>query len=94
MSADNWTVCPKCQKEVDKKYAKEKQFLASQYGKISAYAFVERSNAFKNMTLKDTLREDYEIGIYEGEFYIRYSGCCSKCGYEFKYDYKQKIYFK
>lgn len=53
MSADNWTVCPKC-------------------------------NA-------DTWREDYEVGVYEGEFAIRYSGKCRQCGVGILFETRREV---
>jgi hypothetical protein len=44
-----------------------------------------------------TLREDYEIGIYEGEFYIRYKGHCQPgeryggCGFKHTFKHDEKI---
>lgn len=32
-----------------------------------------------------TLREDWELGIQKGEFFVRYSGSCRYCGFEYKY---------
>lgn len=55
MSADNWTICPKCK--------------------------------------KDTLREDYEVGIRNGVFEVNYGASCvyegHKPGCGFKYSYRR-----
>jgi hypothetical protein len=44
---------------------------------------------------EEGLREDYEIGILDGEFYIIYSGSCSErhggCGWEFKFRHNEKV---
>lgn len=37
------------------------------------------------------LREDYEIGIYDGEFFISYGGRCMVCGFEKKFNHTEKV---
>lgn len=39
-----------------------------------------------------TLREDYEQGIMDGEYYLRYSALCSKCGWEYNKKIDEKVY--
>jgi len=38
-----------------------------------------------------TLREDYEIGIFQGEFSVEYCGQCSECGFKFEFKHSEKI---
>jgi hypothetical protein len=84
MSADNWTICPKCKKEKDGK------------AKVSEEAY----NHLKNKTVNEirysttsdyTFREDYEIGVYENEFTVDYNGSCSKCNFEYSYSHREII---
>jgi hypothetical protein len=44
-----------------------------------------------NCDNKDTLREDYEIGIYEGEFFVGYSCSCGVCGFKWNYNYTKSV---
>lgn len=32
-----------------------------------------------------TFREDYEQGIMDGKYYVRYNGRCGMCGYNFSH---------
>lgn len=36
-----------------------------------------------------TLREDYEIGIWAGQFEITYHGHCKECDYDKKFKHKE-----
>jgi hypothetical protein len=96
MSADNWTICPKCKKEKDGKAEKLLQQVAISYGKVSE----EMYNRLKNKTVNEirysttsdyTFREDYEIGVYENEFTVDYNGSCSKCNFEYSYSHREII---
>lgn len=95
MSADNWTACPRCKKNFEKSVADANANLKKSYGKIDAEAHILASQAVAEMNFDDreTLREDYELGILKGEFYIRYKAHCDKCGFhhEFKKDEVLKV---
>lgn len=41
-------------------------------------------------SVDNSLREDYELGIVKGEFYVFYKGQCD-CGFSFKFNHKEKI---
>lgn len=92
MSADNWAECPKCADLRAAKLAKLDADIAAQYGKITVEAFDElRKQAAEERNKKinlHTFREDYEIGVFEGEFSVSYTGGCSVCGtgHSFKHD--------
>jgi hypothetical protein len=81
MSADRWSECPGCCKNYKNK-------LDEAYGKVS-------KKEYQKLILSDydeySLREDYEIGISKGKFYVNYRGECEQCGFEFNYNYKEKI---
>ncbi len=57
------------------------------------WAICPRCKKNKQLTGIDeyTLREDYEIGIQDGEFYARYKGRCNSCDFDFRYDYSKKV---
>ncbi len=87
MSADNWAICPKCQKIEDDKHEKLVQKVEASYGKVPVDEYLSLLEKSRQLVKMDfTLREDYELGIQDDEFYVRYSSSCKVCG--FKYDYK------
>lgn len=89
MSADNWAKCPKCHKEEVDHVAAIKKL----YGKITLDEFEKRmaeAKAEAVNTSEETLREDYEIGILEGKFYVIYSASC-ECGFAYKFKHEKKI---
>lgn len=96
MSADNWANCPKCNhKNADKRKAID-ETVAKSYGLVSATAYSElqREADMRKAKLIDdgeTLREDYEIGVRDGGFSVGYMAGCDRCGFRFKYEFKQEI---
>lgn len=88
MSADNWAICPRCDK-------KRNIPTSSIYGKVSEEAYLEYIKKMKNPEPDETLyslREDYELGIgMDGDFYVIYCGHCETCGFDFKYRYTQQL---
>ena len=79
MSANNWAKCPRCADNIEYKY-----------GKISLSEFKKLLENEKSIGY-ETLREDYEIGIYNGKFFISYLAHCNRCGFEFKYEYEEMV---
>jgi len=50
------------------------------------------SGVEKPNELKETLREDYEIGIDEdGLFYVNYGGRCDECGLVYKFNHEEEV---
>ena len=86
MSADNWTNCPRCTAK-ELKRVKEIQLRAGEsYGKVSPDEYLELlAEAKKEPQVKDTLREDYEIGIHGGTFEVSYGCKCEVCGFTFSF---------
>lgn len=83
MSADNWTICPKCRVEVSRK-------VDSAYGKVSEEEYLRLVEANKNKDRNPTLSEYYWLGVdKEGTFKVNYSCYCTVC--DFKYEYKTEI---
>jgi hypothetical protein len=93
MSADNWTICPKCFKKLNDEWNEKTKKLQLQYGKISKEKYDKLSNEIKNGTprVPETLREDYDIGIYKDKFIIKYIAQCTKCDFKFDYKYSEII---
>lgn len=93
MSADNWAICPKCLELAQDRQEALEEKLEKSYGVVSPEQYLrlfEKSR--EKPKLEQTLREDYEIGILNtAEFYVRYKGACTKCGFNYEYKYDQNI---
>lgn len=89
MSADNWEECPKCKK---KKEALERK-LEVEYGIIpkKEYEDLQAEVISLKSEPKFSLREDWEIGIYDGEFEVDYGASCDKCGFKFRFKHNETI---
>lgn len=97
MSADNWAVCPQCHAEREKNIEKRAGEINAQYGKVGRDKFIKMSdelNKFSEQKEQTTLREDYEQGIIDGEYYLRYSASCTVCGWSFKKKIDEKVTVK
>lgn len=93
MSADNWAVCPKCAETRRVALEDAKKTLEKSYGKIPVDAYLQlREQTEKQLTElpPESLREDYSIGIYCGEFSVNYTGRCQSCQYEYRYSFEDK----
>ena len=93
MSADNWAICPKCKQTATKAFEKQKLHAGAAYGKVSPDEYLRLLAAIPQQpALKESLREDYELGILEdGNFYVRYLGECTECAFAFNYKYDQDL---
>ena len=62
---------------------------------MSADSWAECPKCGKGKTpgISEPVREDYEIGIYNGEFFINYSGVCSEseCDFEKHFKHTEKL---
>lgn len=91
MSAKNWRVCPKCFKRDndarDKRIADTKKL----YGRVTADEYRDLIKvAEATIDRKESMREDYEIGIDEdGLFYVDYRASCEWCGFTFNHKHEQ-----
>lgn len=89
MSADAWRVCPNCKVVAETAYAEK---ISQSYGKVTAEEYLKLVAATKMPELHESLREDYELGTYEDrEFSVNYSCACTKCGFSFSFEHKQKV---
>lgn len=95
MSADNWAICPKCCQQKDAKIKDLKKKIGENYGKISVGQYETLINDLHNLTDKSvghTLREDYDIGIWNENFDISYMASCSQCGFSHTYTLSEKVF--
>jgi len=95
MSADRWTVCPRCLKVFEESLELTNQDIENSYGKVSMDEFLLRKEAyekFKNSELGDNLREDWEIYINDsGKLFIKYSCYCNRCAFLFRFDHEVNV---
>lgn len=91
MSADRWSICPRCyayedrarQKQIDEAVASAQ----AAYGVAAPEEYIRLNRAVddakgKSLYLRSTLREDYSIGIDSSDaFAIEYRAKCSECGF-------------
>lgn len=91
MSANNWAICPNCNRVAQNKDAAQKEEIDNVYGTVSKEAFLNVVANQKPTVIGCTLREDYEIGIYDGVFFVSYRGYCTQCGFEKEFEQKEVI---
>jgi hypothetical protein len=99
MSADNWTQCPRCYVTNRSKANKLDREASESYGNVSVEKFDElrrHAESFrKSVTTDDnicsTLREDYGLGIRDGEFSVSFYASCKTCGFKFEFNHKEKF---
>lgn len=91
MSAANWAICPKCLKNATKKYDALVAKARKSYGKVSLEAYTDLiAEIPKPARLKETLREDYELGIEDnGMFIVIYRASCSVCDFKFEFRHSE-----
>ena len=89
MSADNWGICPRCNKEHNEKIGQIQLRAGEQYGKVSSEKYLKLLECANPLPKIDpTLREDYEIFTdVEGLFFVSYSCSCNKCNFEHHFEH-------
>lgn len=84
MSADNWTECPQCVREIDRAFQADETLLASAYGILPLDEFdALRERVSSGPVYKSSLREDYEFWLEGFELNISYKCSCKECGLSF-----------
>lgn len=92
MSADNWTMCPRCVMADEEDRAKKSREVNKLYGVVSQEEYVVALNASKERKfIDDSLHENYSVGIENGVFEVTYSASCSKCHFKFEYKYTKDV---
>jgi hypothetical protein len=87
MSADNWSVCPKCKEIAQKEFDDLMLKAGESYGKVSPEEYLERIHSLpKEPTFEHTLREDYEFYLDDNfDLLISYQAHCGKCNFKFTF---------
>jgi hypothetical protein len=93
MSADNWTQCPRCSAKARAAFVAKTKTAAESYGKVppSQYTRLMDEIARGAPEMEDTFREDYDIGLRDGEFTIDYHGRCGECGLKHVFKHVEKV---
>ncbi|KKN81070.1 hypothetical protein LCGC14_0322890 [marine sediment metagenome] len=96
MSADNWSVCPKCLLAAQAKHEAAKREVADTYGKIPVAEFDEKRKALGAEPTADnqeeSLREDYEFFLSRaGLFTAHYTCHCSVCRFGHIFKHEERI---
>ena len=94
MSADNWSVCPRCKAEAEKHYDAQAEKVQAAYGSVTVEHFDQmRGDLAQHRVDIDefspTFREDYSWFIdadEPGTVYGTYSGECTVCSLTAKVD--------
>lgn len=90
MSADNWTVCPRCLLRARKEIETRAETLRAGYGTLSHEEYLALVHAPAPEILGSRpprdFREDYEVsGAETGTVTIGYSGSCQTCELELNF---------
>lgn len=87
VSADNWTVCPRCQRQRQAYIASKRTAVAELYGKVPVDEFDDARKELAALEANEpvrSFREDYDLyGVEEGCLTIVYSGGCTTCNLKF-----------
>ena len=93
MSADNWTICPRCKINADRQQRKNEEAMIKAYGKVGAEEYERlRDIVLNRIEREESLREDYEQSMDDaGNYYVHYSCACSKCGFHWEFEHGEKV---
>lgn len=93
MSADAWQECPRCVAKGTMAYREARRRADEAYGKVSVaqWRVLDETAHSLKPELRDTLREDYEIGMYKGVFTIDYHASCTECDFTFSHVLKEPV---
>lgn len=92
MSADNWTICPRCSEKEEARVKQLRLKAGESYGKVTPDEYLKLlEEANKPVKCEDTLREDYDIGVHKGVFTVSYRCSCEVCGLSYNFDFEKKV---
>ena len=94
MSADNWTQCPRCLKRRAMEVENKETEVGAAYGNVTVERFDQMRaelESLKTDEVDNTFREDYEIGVFDGEFFVQYKGACGTCNLRHEFKYEQDV---
>lgn len=89
MSADRWSICPKCTERREQKIAKLHSDVEDSYGKVTIEEWDNlraRVRKLEDSDKEDTLCEDFDTRINEEWiFSVSYKAGCSECGFTYAF---------
>ena len=93
MSADNWTVCPKCRKEAQDRTDRLIEMVNSSYGNLPQGEYDNLIVVLANRPAVGIyLAEYYELYIDSNNvFHAIYTAGCEKCGYSFSFNHEEPL---
>lgn len=92
MGADNWAICPRCQERVRREIKAREQAAIDAYGRVPVDEWKALDNAAKIIPEPEyQFREDYEIGVHEGQFSINYRGSCRVCDLSVSFVHEETV---
>lgn len=93
MSANRWSVCPRCLKASKDEAAIKANLAGRAYGQVTPEKYQEMVRAAQWVEPEPSMREDWECGIDKkaGEVYLSYFASCEKCGFEVKVEHREKV---
>ena len=67
--------------------------VSASYGKVPADEYLQLTKSISKgkPQIDSTFREDYEIGVYEGKFFVSYHGECQECKLKHVFKHEQAI---
>lgn len=99
MSADRWSVCPRCTDRKRGELNADEEALQLSYGVISAAEFIKAQAVFvqksKDVTaMPEEFREDYSVYAEDGVVTVQYLGSCTRCGLRTDFTHEHPFYPK
>lgn len=96
MSADNWAECPQCVRLDKARYEKEQQKVRDAYGNVDSDEYLAMVGVLSTFEPKgnENLREDYQIGIWNGQFCVIYKARCERCRFRHSFTAEELIDIK
>lgn len=96
MSADNWTVCPRCKAAAESKVKQLEVEAEDGYGKLPKSEYFAKLGELEQARqciaeFPTDLREDYELGVLNGEFYVAYTGQCNECTWRHSFKHREAV---
>ena len=93
MSADNWSICPKCKVTAEHAAASAATKARESYGNVPVEQYqrmIDEADKIASKGLEDTLREDFSVGVKaDGTFEVIYGCRCGTCGFAFTFKHSE-----
>ena len=95
MSANRYSICPRCYREAKNAHAAKVVLAEKAYGKATSVAYrklCDEAQILNPVTLVENVREDWEFTLdKDGTFTAGYWATCETCGWTFKHTHKEQV---